>query len=194
MDAAERSLSGKTLCVFCGASPGRRPEYARIASALARRLARLGAGFVFGGGQLGLMGQIADAALAEGAAVTGIIPGFLRDREHAHPGLTREIVVDDLADRKIRMIAGADAFLILPGGLGTLDELLEVMSLRQLGQHDKPIVVLDSQGYFAPFRAMLDSAIAEGFLDAAQREYTRFCADADDCVRALAGALQGARA
>ncbi len=192
MDAPERRFAGLTVCVFCGARPGGRPEYARNAEVLTRELASRGAGFIFGGGQLGLMGRVADAALAAGAPVTGIIPGFLRNREQAHPGLTLETVVDDLADRKLRMMAGADAFLILPGGLGTLDELLEVMSLRQLGQHDKPIVVLDDAGYFAPFRAMLAQAVQEGFLDAAEPGNTHFCADAGGCITALAALLPAA--
>lgn len=157
------------LGVFCGARAGHDPQHTILAQAVGTQLAAAGWGLVYGGGKVGLMGAVADAALAAGAEVIGVIPEFLHRREILHTGLTRCHAVNTLLERKALMLELSTAFLSLPGGLGTFDELLEVMAWRQLGQLDKPIAVLDHAGYFAPFLGMLDAAITAGFLDDVER-------------------------
>jgi uncharacterized protein (TIGR00730 family) len=159
----------RTICVFCGASPGRDPAYAAAAARVGEELARRGIRLVYGGGRLGLMGVVSDAALAAGGTVTGVIPSGLVDRELAHPGLTELRVVSTLHERKAVMAELSDAFVALPGGLGTLEELAEVLSWAQLGLHGKPIGALDVDGFWAPFAAYLDHAAAEGFVSDAHR-------------------------
>ncbi len=154
----------RSICVFCGASSGRDPAYAAAAASTGETLARRGIRLVYGGGRLGLMGAIADAALAARGAVVGVIPLGLVERELAHPGLTELRVVDTLHERKARMAELADAFLALPGGLGTLEELAEVLSWAQLDLHAKPIGLLDVGGYFGALEGFLDHAVAEGFI------------------------------
>jgi uncharacterized protein (TIGR00730 family) len=154
----------RSICVFCGASSGRDPAYAAAAALTGATLARRGIRLVYGGGRLGLMGEVADAALAAGGAVVGVIPRGLVDRELAHPGLTELRVVDTLHERKARMADLADAFLALPGGLGTLEELAEVLSWAQLDLHAKPIGLLDVGGYFGALEGFLDHAVSEGFV------------------------------
>lgn len=154
----------RRLCVFCGSSPGRDPAYAEAARALGDALAARGIGVVYGGGSVGLMGVVADAVLARGGEVVGVIPYALANRELAHGHLTRLHVVATMHERKAMMSDFADAFLALPGGLGTLDELCEIATWAQLGIHRKPIGMLDVRGYFGPFLAFLDHALAEGFV------------------------------
>ena len=154
----------RSVCVFCGASAGSDPRYAAAAAATGERLARDGIRLVYGGGRLGLMGAVADAALAAGGEVVGVIPRGLVERELAHPGLTRLDIVETLHERKARMTELADAFIALPGGLGTLEELAEVLSWAQLDLHAKPIGLLDVGGYFAGLEAFLDHATGEGFI------------------------------
>ena len=152
------------LCVFCGASPGSDPRHLALARTVGAGLAERGIGVVYGGGRVGLMGALADAALAAGGDVTGIIPRRLVDRELAHPGLTELVVVETLHERKAEMAARSDGFIALPGGLGTLEELAEVASWAQLGLHAKPIGLLGDGDYWASLLAWLDRAVAEGFL------------------------------
>ena len=154
----------RRVCVFCGSSPGARPAYATAAAAMGRALAARGLGLVYGGGNIGLMGILADAALAAGGEVHGIIPEPLRGREVAHAGLTALEVTTGMHPRKARMVELADAFIAMPGGFGTFDELFEVMTWAQLGIHDGPIGVLDVEGYFEPFTALVARAIGEGFV------------------------------
>jgi uncharacterized protein (TIGR00730 family) len=154
----------RSVCVFCGASAGRDDRYRRAAEIVGATLARRGIRLVYGGGRLGLMGVLADAALAAGGNVVGVIPRGLVDRELAHRGVSDLIVVETLHERKAEMAAHADAFLALPGGLGTLEELAEVLSWAQLDLHAKPIGLLDVDGYFASLEAFLDHAVGEGFL------------------------------
>jgi uncharacterized protein (TIGR00730 family) len=161
----------RSVCVFCGASTGRDPRYAAAAAAVGARLAQRGIRLVFGGGRSGLMGVVADAALAEGGTVIGVIPRGLVDRELAHTGLTELHVVETLHERKAGMAALADAFLVLPGGLGTLEELSEVLSWAQLDLHTKPVGLLDVGGYFASLEAFLDDAVREGFLAERHRRW-----------------------
>jgi uncharacterized protein (TIGR00730 family) len=152
------------VCVFCGASSGRLPEYADAARALGTELARRGLGLVYGGGRVGLMGAVADAALAGGGEVIGVIPQELVDRELAHGGLTELRVVGSLHERKAQMAELSGAFVALPGGFGTLDELLEQLTWSQLGLHAKPIGLLDVQEYWRPLIALARHATDEGFV------------------------------
>ncbi len=152
------------LCVFCGSAPGSRPIYPEAARAFGTSLARRGIGLVYGGGSIGLMGVLADAALAAGGAVIGVIPEGLYSAEIAHAGLSELHVVPSMHDRKALMASLADGFVALPGGLGTFEELLEVFTWLQLGIHDKPVAVLDVAGYWRGLRRLLDDAVAEGFV------------------------------
>ena len=153
----------RRLCVYCGSSGAVDQQYRAAASELGARLAAARIGLVYGGGRVGLMGLLADAALAAGGEVIGIIPSRLRDAELAHRGATELIVVETMHDRKRLMAENADAFAILPGGIGTLDEMFETVSWKQLALHDKPILLVDIDGYWAPLRALLDHIVAEGF-------------------------------
>ncbi|HEV7809147.1 MAG TPA: TIGR00730 family Rossman fold protein [Candidatus Limnocylindrales bacterium] len=157
-------LAIRSICVFCGASAGADPAYAAVATAVGRRLASSGIELVYGGGRLGLMGVVADAALAAGGRVVGVIPRGLVDRELAHPRVTELRIVDTLHERKAEMARLADGFIALPGGLGTLEELTEVLSWAQLDLHAKPIGLLDVAGYYASFEAFLDHAVRQGFI------------------------------
>jgi len=152
------------VCVFCGSAAGARPAYAQAARALAQELVARGLGLVYGGGSVGLMGVLADAALAAGGEVIGVIPRGLATRELAHGGLTELRVVESMHERKALMAALADGFVALPGGLGTLEETLEMVTWTQLGIHQKPVGLLDVEGYFEGLRRMLAHAVREGFV------------------------------
>ena len=153
----------RSVAVFCGASPGDDPMFHAAAIALGTGLARAGIRLVYGGGRVGLMGAVADAALAAGGAVTGVIPEFLTRQEVVHPGTDAMIVTDSMHSRKQRMFALSDAFVTLAGGLGTLDETFEILTWRQLGLHDKPILLCDLAGSAAPLLALIEATIAAGF-------------------------------
>ncbi len=154
----------KSVCVFCGSNPGVRPAYLTAARALGAAIAKRGWTLVYGGASVGLMGAVADAAIAAGGHVVGIIPQALVDREVAHTGLPEQHVVDSMHTRKAMMADRADAFIALPGGIGTLEELFEVLTWRMLGIHHKPAGLLDVAGYYGSLVAFLDHAIEEGFL------------------------------
>jgi uncharacterized protein (TIGR00730 family) len=154
----------RRVCVFCGSSRGGPPVYADAARALGRAMARRNIGLVYGGGNIGLMGVVADAVLSGGGEVLGVIPFGLERREVAHAGLTKLFVTRTMHERKAKMADLSDAFVALPGGLGTLDELCEVLTWAQLGIHAKPIALLDVNDYFRAFKALLDHAVSEGFL------------------------------
>lgn len=156
-------------CVFAGSSPGNRPAYAETARTLGTELAARGIGLVFGGGHVGLMGTLADAVLAGGGHVTGVTPRGLVEHERAHPGITELRVVESMHERKALMASLSDGFIALPGGLGTFEELLEVLTWLQLGAHDKPCGVVNVEGYWEPLLGLLDSAIAEGFVKPGHR-------------------------
>jgi uncharacterized protein (TIGR00730 family) len=160
----------KNICVFCGSAPGRRSAYARAARQLGASLAERDLGLVYGGGSIGLMGIVADAALAGGAKVVGVIPRALARREIAHHGLTRLEVVPSMHARKARMAKLSDAFVAMPGGIGTLEELFEVLTWGYLGIHSKPTGLLDVGGYWQPLIRLLDHAVEEGFLRPAHRK------------------------
>ncbi len=154
----------KRVCVFAGSSAGTRPEYAAAARALAGECARRGLGVVYGGGSVGLMGVLADAALAAGVEVVGVIPRPLATKELAHAGLTEMRVVASMHERKATMNALADGFVALPGGLGTFEETLEVLTWAQLGIHAKPVGVLNVEGYYDGLLRWLSHAVADGFV------------------------------
>ncbi|MEN4042722.1 MAG: TIGR00730 family Rossman fold protein [Anaerolineaceae bacterium] len=155
----------KRICVFCGSSPGARPEYLDAAAALGQALARRGLGLVYGGGRLGLMGAIARAALAAGGEVTGVIPRGLVEREVGFTELNDLRVVESMHERKALMIELSDGFIALPGGLGTIEEFFEALTWGQLGLHQKPCGLLNVSGYFDHLVAFLDNVRAEQFVD-----------------------------
>lgn len=159
----------RDVCVYCGSAAGLRPAYAEAARAFAAALLARDAGLVYGGARVGLMGVLADAMLAGGGRVVGVIPASLVAREVAHAGLTDLRVVDSMHARKAEMADRADAFVALPGGLGTLDELFEIWTWAQLGLHRKPVGLLDVDGYFADLLRFLDGAAAAGFVRPAHR-------------------------
>ena len=163
----------KRLCVFCGSSSGRPSLYGEAARELGRALAARGLGLVYGAGHVGLMGVIADAALAAGAPVIGVIPRAMVEKELAHAGLTGLHIVDTMHQRKALMAELSDAFAALPGALGTADELFEILTWAQLGLHSKPIGILNVGGYFDPLLMWLDQAVKEGFLKAMHRQLLR---------------------
>ena len=154
----------KRLCLFCGSSSGTKPQYAAAAADFGRTLAERGIGLVYGGGRVGLMGAAADAALAAGGEVIGIIPTAIRDLEVQHDGCTEMHVVDSMHVRKQLMHDLSDGFVTLPGGHGSFDELFETITWLQLGYHRKPVGLLNVAGYYDPLLAMLDHALEEGFL------------------------------
>jgi len=176
----------RRLCVYCGSSGSVGRQYREAASELGERLATAGIGLVYGGGRVGLMGLLADAALAAGGEVIGIIPSRLRDAELAHHGATELVVVDSMHERKRLMAEKADAFAVLPGGIGTLDEMFETVSWKQLKLHDKPILLADIGGYWTPLRALLEDIVTKGFAQPRTRELVRVV----PTVAALMAALE----
>jgi hypothetical protein len=160
----------RRVCVYLGSSPGADPAYAAGVEALARACAGRGLGIVYGGGNVGLMGLLADTALAAGAEVIGVIPDGLLNREVGHRGLTDLRVVGSMHERKALMEELSDAFVAAPGGVGTLEELVEVFTWAQLGIHAKPVALLDTAGYWGPLAAWLDHAVEQRFLRAEHRD------------------------
>jgi uncharacterized protein (TIGR00730 family) len=179
-----------SIAVFCGSCPGNDPACLRAARELGQGLATAKIRLVYGGGRIGLMGAIADAVLQAGGEVLGVIPEFLTRREVAHAGATEMIVTDSMHSRKQRMCAESDAFVSMPGGLGTLDETIEIITWRQLGLHDKPVLLCDIAGSAAPLVGLIDAAIANGFA----RPEVRRLYESVQGVPALLRRLQGLRA
>ena len=175
------------LCVFAGSGSGARPAYETAAQELGALLASRGVGLVYGGANCGLMGTLADAALAGGGEVIGVIPDFLVGWERAHQGLTELRVVDSMHARKALMADTADAFIALPGGTGTFDELIEIFTWNRLGLLDKPLGLLDLGGYWQPLLALFDHATREGFMAAGDRALL----SVDDDVSRLLDTLDG---
>ena len=159
----------RRVCVFCGSSPGARPEYAESAAAVGRLLAENGIGLVYGGASVGLMGTLADSALAAGGTVIGVIPESLVKEEIAHPGLTQLQVVASMHDRKAAMADLSDGFLALPGGLGTLEELFEIWTWGHLGHHQKPCGLLNTADYYTSLLKFVDDMVVEKFVRETQR-------------------------
>ncbi len=183
-DALPRTF--RRICVFCGSARGDDPVHAAAARALGTTLATRGLDVVYGGGRVGLMGEVADAALAAGGRVFGVIPQKLCDLESGHPGLTELFVVDSMHARKMLMAQLSDAFIALPGGFGTLEELFEVVTWSQLGYHRKPVGLLDVAGFYGPLLAFLDHATDLGFIRPAYRPILQHAAELDDLLVKLA--------
>jgi hypothetical protein len=177
----------RRVAVYCASADGALPECRAEAAALGRAIAAAGLGVVYGGAKIGLMGAVTDAALAGGAEVIGVLPEMLEGREIAHTGLTRLEIVGTMHQRKARMVALADAFLILPGGYGTLDELFEIVTWSQLRLHAKPCILINSAGYWDELLAFLDNAVAAGFL---RREGRALIQAAPDAARAVEMVLE----
>lgn len=172
----------KNVCVFCGSSRGRGPTYAAVAAAMGQALAKRGIGLVYGGGHIGLMGLMADAALQAGGRVVGVIPGFLKEKELGHSDLTELVVVHSMHERKAVMASLSDAFVALPGGFGTVEEFCEALTWAQLGLHHKPCGLLNTRGFFSPLLAFFDLQVEEGFLFA---EYRKLVISEEDPERLL---------
>ncbi|MFL5357151.1 TIGR00730 family Rossman fold protein [Archangium sp.] len=160
----------KSVCVFCGSRMGARPDYLEGARALGTELARRGLTLVYGGTSVGLMGAMADAVLAGGGKVVGVLPQVLSDREIAHKGLTELHLVDSMHTRKAMMAQRADAFIAMPGGVGTFEELFEITTWAQLGIHHKPIGLLNVADFYAPLLALMRRAVDEGFIPEARAQ------------------------
>ena len=175
----------RSVCVFCGASIGANPAYRAAAVALGEAIARRGLRLVYGGGAVGLMGTVADAAMAAGGEVIGIIPESLMNAEIGHKGLSRLEVVDGMHARKARMAELSDAFIALPGGLGTLEELFEVWTWGQLGYHGKPLGLLEVNGFYSKLTAFLDHIVGEGFVRAPHRDMLHVSESPDSLLDAL---------
>lgn len=175
------------ICVFCGAALGARREFAQAATALGRLMADRGLGLVYGGTHIGLMGQLADAVLDAGGEVIGVLPRTLMEREIAHGGLTKLHVVDSLAERKQLMHDLCDAFAALPGGLGTLDELSEMLTWAQLGIHQKPLGLLNVASYFDGLLAFLRHAVREGLVRQAHLDLVKVATTPQELLWTLAG-------
>jgi uncharacterized protein (TIGR00730 family) len=163
----------RRLCVFCGSKHGLRPEYTDGARAMGTALVAAGIDLVYGGGRIGLMGEVADAVLAAGGHVTGVIPDHMSDREIAHDGVSDLRIVGSMHERKALMYQLSDGFIALPGGLGTLEELFEITTWSQLGLHTKPTGLLDIEGFYTPLVGFLDQLVAEGFVAEQHRRLLR---------------------
>jgi len=177
----------RSLCVYCGSSMGRDPAHREAAAAVGTLMAASGVRLVYGGGAVGLMGVVADAVMAGGGEVIGVIPKGLFSNEVGHQGITELVEVESMHQRKQRMAEEADAFLALPGGLGTLEELAEITTWAQLGIHAKPVGVLDLDGFWQPLLDFLDGAVEAGFLRPANRELVVRITDVDDVLAVLGG-------
>jgi len=175
----------RAVCVYCGSSVGADPAYLEATQALAQALAARGIQVVYGGAAVGLMGALADAALAAGGEVVGVMPRHLVEREIAHQGLTQLHVVATMHERKALMAELSDGFVALPGGIGTLEELIEMYTWAQLGLHHKPLGVLNTRGYYDGLAAFLDHAVAEGFLVPERRASLVVAADVPELLRSF---------
>lgn len=175
-----------SVCVYCGSSSRVADVHKDAAHMLGDGLARRGIQLVYGGGRVGLMGIAADAALAAGGHVVGIIPEHIQAAEIEHTGLTELQVVDSMHTRKRMMVDRSDAFVVLPGGLGTLDEAFETLTWKQLGLHDKPVVIVDVDGYWRPLLGLVDHMVAQGFTQPAHRALFTVVDDVDGVFAALA--------
>lgn len=184
------SMNIKSIAVFCGSQNGKNPLYALHTAELGRSLARAGLRIIYGGGKVGLMGVVADSALAEGGEVVGIIPERLKEWERHHSGLTELAVVPDMHTRKKMMYERCDAAVILPGGFGTLDELFEMLTWNQLKIHDKKIYMLNTDGFYSPLRLHLEHLAKEGFLYDVLEERMTFCDTPAQIIESLSAAAR----
>ena len=177
--------SKKWICVFCGSSKGVRPEYAAAARELGRGIAESGLGLVFGGGSIGLMGVVADSVLEAGGEAVGVIPDVIVDCEVGHNGLTELCVVRTMHERKAMMAERSDAFIALPGGFGTMDEFMEIVTWAQLGIHSKPCVLVNVGGYYDALLRFLDSAVDGGFIRSGNRALIRVAANPAEALKMI---------
>src|ERR1700739_4658310 len=184
--AMATSTKTRRVAVYCGSARGNDPAFLTEAAALRTAIAGAGLGLVYGGASVGLMGAVADAALAGGAEVIGVLPEVFSGSEIAHRGLPRLEMVATMHERKARMVKLADAFLMLPGGYGTLDEMMEIVTWKQLRLHAKPCILINTAGYWDPLLAFLDRAVDAGFLKAENRGLREVLATADEAVARLA--------
>ena len=174
-----------SICVYCGSRPGAHPAYGAVAQQVGRWIGEHGGQLVYGGGHNGLMGMVADATLAAGGQVIGVIPQALVEKEWAHRGCTELHVVDTMHDRKRMMAERADAFLALPGGIGTFEEFFEVWTWRQLGYHDKPVGLLNVQGLYDGLQSFLQTTVRAGFVNDWQMDLIRIGRDAEELLKDL---------
>jgi uncharacterized protein (TIGR00730 family) len=179
-------ITPSSLCVFCGARFGADPATRETAAGLGRLLAAEGITLVYGGGGVGLMGLVANAALDAGGRAVGIIPNFLLQREAGHPALTETVVVETMHERKLQMFERSDGFVVLPGGIGTLEEFFEVLSWRTLGLHSKPIVIIDQGGYWEPLATLLRGVVEGGFAERSHLDHVAFVSELKDVLPAIA--------
>lgn len=182
-------MAAKSVCVYCGSRSGAIPAYAQTAEALGTAIAQSGWQLVYGAGDVGLMGIVARAAQAAGGDTFGVIPEHLVRREVGKSDLTAYVVTETMHERKKVMFMNAHAVVVLPGGAGSLDEFFEVLTWAQLGLHDKPIVLLNTEGYWDPLLGLIDHVIAQGFADASLRGLITVVATVDDAVATLAAAI-----
>ncbi|MAO63570.1 MAG: TIGR00730 family Rossman fold protein [Balneola sp.] len=175
----------KNICVYCGSRKGNNPKFPELAKQAGREIAHRDWGVVYGGGKIGMMGELANAALTEGGEVVGVIPTHLKDREVAHKGLTDLHETQDMHTRKALMESLSDAFLVLPGGFGTLDEFFEILTWRQLGLHNKPIFLLNSEGYFDGLVQYTENAVKHEFIHKESLSLFHVCEDLESCFQQL---------
>ncbi|HTV15462.1 MAG TPA: TIGR00730 family Rossman fold protein [Acidobacteriaceae bacterium] len=175
-------VAAKWVCVFCASAAGARPEYLQAATDLGRRIAERGYGLVYGGATVGAMGAVADAALAAGAPVVGVIPEVIREREIDHKGLTEQHVVGTMHERKAMLASRADAFVALPGGYGTMDEFIEIVTWAQLKIHARPCVLVNIQGFYDPLLRFFDHAVREGFIQRDNRGLVQVARDPESAL------------
>ena len=174
-----------SVCVYCGSKPGAEPHFAQLAHEVGHWIGRHGGQLVYGGGRNGLMGMVADSTRAAGGRVVGIIPSALVEREWAHQGCDELHVVETMHERKRMMMARADAFVALPGGIGTFEELFEAWTWRQLGYHDKPVGILNSRGYYGTLLRFMDQVVQDGFMSDWQMDLVRVGEEAGPLLQSL---------
>ncbi len=177
----------QNVCVYCGSSNRVSPEYKQAAEKVGSLLAEHGLGLIYGGGRMGLMGVVADAVLANGGRAVGIIPKHLQDREVQHEGLDELHIVDSMHTRKMMMVERSDAFLVLPGGFGTLDEAFEILTWKQLGLHNKPIIFLNVYGFWSPLKELKQHLYDESFITADNLNLFTFVETPQQIIPALVG-------
>ncbi|MBI3544846.1 MAG: TIGR00730 family Rossman fold protein [Deltaproteobacteria bacterium] len=177
------SAQNFNVCIFCGSNPGKDPYYKAEAVKLAKGLAAMEAGLVYGGASVGIMGMLADTVLAEGGKVFGVIPEALKQKEVAHAGLTELRVVKTMHERKKLMFDFTDVFLTFPGGFGTLDETFEIITWKQIGIHQKPLIFLDIQGFYKPLIDFIDKAVADGFIKPEHRQLFQVAKGAEEALQ-----------
>ena len=180
-----KSQPAFSICVYCGSKPGNKPEFAHLAVQVGTWIGSHGGQLVYGGGRNGLMGLVAEATMAAGGTVVGIIPKALVEKEWAHQGCTELHVVDTMHERKRLMADKSDAFLALPGGIGTFEEMFEVWTWRQLGYHDKPVGILNCKGYYDALLAFIDQVVQDGFMAEWQTELVTVGTEAEALLQSL---------